>query len=478
MANQNQVQVVNVPDNNYLGPANNAANWNNVLAPDQNLAFLFARNVNAYPLNGNFEAQEVPRVLTTILNGIYIADNKRADIDLIESRVALELYGINGAVNDYMTEEQSHQLICKSATGYMRRLFIDNAEIPRCDFGQLDFVRGFGVDDNGDEIVMLDQQPDLEFRDLIERPATTSSGSAAGTSGLSGQSSQQGTSSGAERVEPVGHASIQYAQQGHRWFYRFPQRCVQLQPGAGYLPFPIAFGVIRVIARGLMRGRPNLYYAASAMVSLARRGVINRVHAKKISDGLEEEVGVVVDLNPNVIHRIWPWMQAHVDGDNIQVLIQRLTVLFPVNSLVMRNLMIQTAGTGLTAYITIGRAFRIHPRFPWNIASSLLPGQFDNFAVALGLIGDNPYYGYNSDLRAAKSTNYKDLAWVAKELLIRIDGQNTLTNYQGWTANPRNRGQLDELINNYANRPADPANVVPIDPAILRNIAGNNLFTQ
>jgi hypothetical protein len=50
---------------------------------------------------------------------------------------------------------------------------------------------------------------------------------------------------------------------------------------------------------------------------------------------------------------------------------------------------------------------------------------------AKAAIGTNPYYGFDRNIAAAKSTGYKTIAWVAKELLVRLSSETALTRYQG-----------------------------------------------
>lgn len=49
--------------------------------------------------------------------------------------------------------------------------------------------------------------------------------------------------------------------------------------------------------------------------------------------------------------------------------------------------------------------------------------------MALRAVGDNFYYGFKRDLGAARSTQYKILGYVARELLIKINGEITLRRY-------------------------------------------------
>lgn len=59
----------------------------------------------------------------------------------------------------------------------------------------------------------------------------------------------------------------------------------------------------------------------------------------------------------------------------------------------------------------------------------LTGGEMTNFTTAVGLVNGNQYYGFNKSLGAARSTQYSSLAYIAKELLITLNGEVSLKKY-------------------------------------------------
>jgi len=53
---------------------------------------------------------------------------------------------------------------------------------------------------------------------------------------------------------------------------------------------------------------------------------------------------------------------------------------------------------------------------------------------------------------AARSTLYKSIGYVARELLVKINGERTLLRYAGLIGNIKNKQALDRLIEQYINR--------------------------
>lgn len=85
----------------------------------------------------------------------------------------------------------------------------------------------------------------------------------------------------------------------------------------------------------------------------------------------------------------------------------------------------------------------------WDKLNILTEGEMDKYLVAVRAVNGNPYYGFNRDLGAAKSTLFSSVAYVAKELLIKIAGEMSLTKYQGWVRKPKNPPAIERLIEQY-----------------------------
>lgn len=56
--------------------------------------------------------------------------------------------------------------------------------------------------------------------------------------------------------------------------------------------------------------------------------------------------------------------------------------LVPEVALRLRLCLQQVAGSGLTAYLTVGRALATYPEFPWHHIANILPADWANFRLA------------------------------------------------------------------------------------------------
>lgn len=92
---------------------------------------------------------------------------------------------------------------------------------------------------------------------------------------------------------------------------------------------------------------------------------------------------------------------------------------------------------------------RMYNNFQWRRVNTLTGGEYVNWQAARTVIGNNLYYGFRRDMGQARSTLYKSLGYVAKELLVKINGERTLLRYAGLRGNIKNKNALDRLIGNF-----------------------------
>jgi len=129
-----------------------------------------------------------------------------------------------------------------------------------------------------------------------------------------------------------------------------------------------------------------------------------------------------------------------------------LNNLIPDIALRLKLTLQQAAGSGLTFYVIIGRAHTKYENFPWGRANTLTGGELVSWETARQIIGENLYYGFKRDMGAARSTLYKSIGYVARELLVKINGERTLLRYASLTGNIKNKQALDRLIEQYINQ--------------------------
>lgn len=87
--------------------------------------------------------------------------------------------------------------------------------------------------------------------------------------------------------------------------------------------------------------------------------------------------------------------------------------------------------------------------FNWAKLNLLTGGELACYSAALVIDGGNPYYGFNRDLGAARSTLYSSIAYVAKELLLQLNGETSLKNYKGWIKKPKSATVIEQMIGEY-----------------------------
>nr|WPV62255.1 MAG: putative nucleocapsid [Wufeng shrew chuvirus 1] len=186
-------------------------------------------------------------------------------------------------------------------------------------------------------------------------------------------------------------------------------------------------------------------------LSFSRRGQITERVSDKISEGLKTDFNISYSPSPQIISQVYQAYGDFIDGSTAGLLFGYWLELLPPTALRLRLNLEQTALSGLTALHTIVRAFTDYPTFPWIQVAALMQNEFMQVNAALLAVGGNVYYGYNKDLGVAKSTNFKNLAWVAKELCIRVGGDAGLSQYSGWTKAPVRKDRLENIINGFIN---------------------------
>lgn len=187
----------------------------------------------------------------------------------------------------------------------------------------------------------------------------------------------------------------------------------------------------------------------STYVGIAKRGTMSDHFLEKVTTGIRDDLGVDVELDCNMVKYTYVNFGKHVNAHNAAEVFNRWLEDIPEHALRLRLSLQQVTGSGLTAYIVIGRGMRRYPDFPWDRLNVVTEGEVDRYIQALATVNGNLYYGFNRDLGAARSTLYSSVAYVAKELLIRISGETSLTKYQGWLKRPKNPVAVQRLIDAY-----------------------------
>lgn len=212
---------------------------------------------------------------------------------------------------------------------------------------------------------------------------------------------------------------------------------------AVFIMFFYAFN-LRISSRHLAIENITLAYC-----SLVKRGQVTDEFCTKIRNSVRDELGITVNLNQPAINALYKSYMMGVNKTNAENVFTDLDALIPDVALRLKLTLQQAAGSGMTLYVIIGRAIRMYYNFPWGRVNTLTSGELVNWEAARTLVRDNLYYGFRRDMGAARSTLYKSIGYVARELLVRINGERTLLRYAGLGGNIKNKNALDRLIKNY-----------------------------
>lgn len=128
-----------------------------------------------------------------------------------------------------------------------------------------------------------------------------------------------------------------------------------------------------------------------------------------------------------------------INADNAQLICDGLRLGLENFSLRLCITMQQATRSVMTAYWMVWEALTLCKDFDWRTIAELLPQDFRKYSDAVTVVGNNQYFGFNSDLGIAKHTNYMSLSWVASRVLMKSDPPvySALARYRGLPANPR-----------------------------------------
>lgn len=207
-----------------------------------------------------------------------------------------------------------------------------------------------------------------------------------------------------------------------------------------------AINFLRYLVATMPNITPRNQIYCYGMISLAKQGSVTDAFIEKAAIAIQADLAINLRIEAPIVNMVWSNLKTVVTGNNVQALVTHYLEIVPVHATALRIIVNQAASSGLTTFITIGRAIRMYPEFQWGIASLILPGEMASFNNAVAAVNNNRYYGYNPELQAVRSTLFKNLGWVAKEMLVRGNGEVALNRYAGWIRAPKNRIALEELI--------------------------------
>lgn len=100
------------------------------------------------------------------------------------------------------------------------------------------------------------------------------------------------------------------------------------------------------------------------------------------------------------------------------------------------------------------------------------PMEVTNFGAAIAVVGTNTYYGFSNDLDLVQSTKFKNLAFIAIQLLQKHRGQEyvSLKNYRGTGKKPSKADLVMDMLDAYAPDNEESDDVDPGAAQVFRNL--------
>lgn len=193
----------------------------------------------------------------------------------------------------------------------------------------------------------------------------------------------------------------------------------------------------------------GLSLLTTTYVAVAKRGQVTTASMRKITTGIRDDVQASISLNAQAIRNLYQRFLVRVEANNIRRILERWERMLPREALRLRLTLQQTEWAGLTVLNIVREAMLAFPTFNWGIIAEMFPAEATALTEALQAVNNNPYYGFNHELGVVKSTNYRFIGWVAKEILIRGEGRDSLGQYAGWPLIVPHEAQLIRMIQQY-----------------------------
>lgn len=217
----------------------------------------------------------------------------------------------------------------------------------------------------------------------------------------------------------------------------------------------------------------------SVFVALAKRGTCSSAFITKIQNGIKDDTGHTIKINETTIRTFYGLSSQYLSGDMMQALFERWRGYLPPEAVRMSVTLQQAAGSGLTSLATIGRAVRLYPDFCWWLLFDAFSSEFAAVVYAMKVVRGNVFYGFNRDIDRVKSTRYPQLAWIAKELIMKVENSNTMSGYAGWAPAIKYQDRVRDYITRYQTHRMNRALVAlgdeEVEPLVVPGFAAGGL---
>lgn len=194
---------------------------------------------------------------------------------------------------------------------------------------------------------------------------------------------------------------------------------------------------------------------ANVYCAVPRRSQVTDLFATKVQTGIFDDLGMRISIRADALRIFYNKFGWNINRQNIGIVLNHWQARLPAEALRLSLVVQQAANSRLTALVVIGRALQRYRNFRRDAVAEIYRDKWAACIVALQAVNGDAYYGFSLDLGNVKSTLYKNLAWVSKELLFRVGGETSLRGYAGWVTRAREQAAMDALIAGYENNRND-----------------------
>lgn len=185
------------------------------------------------------------------------------------------------------------------------------------------------------------------------------------------------------------------------------------------------------------------------IVSLCKQGTISTQFAEKVRSATQKDIGRSVKLTLPYVGGIWGAYGQFINETNIEPLMNHFLEHVMGEAIRLRVTIMQSKYQALTMYQTIGRAILTFPLLSWHLVEKFAPGELSRYSAAIDTVGRNGYYGYSKALDKVKSANFRHLGYLAKELLVKVNGETNLNDNRVFEVKPARYALIDKIVTMY-----------------------------
>jgi hypothetical protein len=216
------------------------------------------------------------------------------------------------------------------------------------------------------------------------------------------------------------------------------------------IPVETAIHIIGLAARHLKT--PSTLFTqiySYFYLAIPKRGNVSQKKLEDVCNEIQTATGKTITVDTNICELMYRYAGKHVNDANAGGIFVRWAGMLEADTALRSRLACQQAAqSGLTALCTIKKAITTYGDFNWGRVMAWF-GEAAAVREAFIAVNNNPYFGFRGDLGNAKSSRYRQTAFVAKELLIRLAGMQSLRRYQGWARSVTYNDAVIALIERY-----------------------------